>query len=242
MVKRTVQATAAAPNDLRQVTVTPTARAHGLGFSALGLVIFAVTAFLWLSSAPIPTAAFGLLYLTSAVLLFLGSAKIIEPPISLEITPQTIRYCHRRGHWQVHWDNIVRYDVPRVQHGLEFDELPYIGFALRDIEPIITTITPRLAVNLLTEQRHLLVVALRHERPDIQDYSPYFEVPDRFAAASGKIYTGVQAMFATRCAHFRELLGYDLFIPVSALDRPPDDFLHWLKQLESTRTITDIRY
>jgi len=228
-----------APNtpahEQRRVTVTPLARAHGVGFSALGLVIFGVAIFLWLISAPLPTAAYGLLYIASAVLIFLGSAKVFEPPISLEITPEAIRYCHRRGYWQITWENIVRYDVPRVHRGLELDDVPYIGFALRDLEPLLAEITPRLAVYLLSEQRHLLVVALRHERPDIRDYSPYFEVPDRFAAPSGTVYKGVQAMFATRCTHFRELLGYDLFVPVSALDRPPDDFLRWLKQLENTR-------
>lgn len=230
-----------APNtpahEQRHVTVTPLARAHGAGFSALGLVIFAVAIFLWLIDAPLPPAAFGLLYIASAALLFLGSAKVFEPPISFEITPEAIRYCHRRGHWQIFWDNIVRYDTPRVHRGLELDEVPYIGFALRDVEPLLADITPRLAVYLLSEQRHLLVVALRHERPDIQDYSPYFEVPDHFVAASGKIYKGVQAMFATRCTHFRELLGYDLFVPVSALDRPPEEFVAWLHALQNTKAL-----
>ena len=228
-------ATPTEPDNTRQVTVSPLARANSLGFNLLGVVIFMVTVFLYLTGAPLPAAAFGLLYIVSAALIFLGSAKVFEPPISLVITPQAIRYCHRRGFWQINWDNIVRYDTPRVHRGLELDELPYIGFALRDIEPLLADITPRLAVYLLSEQRHLLVVGLRHERPDIHDYSPYFEVPDRFVAPSGKIYKGVQAMFATRCTHFRELLGYDLFIPVSALDRPSDDFLLWLKQLENTR-------
>lgn len=223
------------PDSARHVTVSPLARANSLGFNLLGVVILAVTVFLYLTGAPLPAAAFGLLYIASAALIFLGSAKVFEPPVSLVITPQTIRYCHRRGDWQIHWENIVRYDIPRVHRGLELDELPYIGFALRDIEPLLATITPRLAVYLLSEQRHLLVVGLRHERPDIHDYSPYFEVPDRFVAPSGKIYKGVQAMFATRCTHFRELLGYDLFIPISALDRSPEDFLRWLRALQQTR-------
>jgi len=219
----------------RQVTVTPLARANGFGFNALGLVIFAVTMLLWLSDTPIAPAAFGLLFIASAVLIFLGSAKFFEPTCSLLITPTFIRHYHRRGEWQINWDNVVRFDIPRVHRGLELEELPYIGFRLNDIEPLLEQITTRFAVYLLSEQRHLLIVALRHERPDLRDYSPYFEIPDRFQAESGTLYKGVQAMFATRCGHFRELLGYDLFIPASALDRSPDDFLRWLKQLQSTR-------
>ncbi|PHR63574.1 DUF2982 domain-containing protein [Pseudidiomarina marina] len=219
----------------RIVYVKPLTRAHGLGFNALGLVIFAVTMFLWLIDAPIITAAYGLLFIASALLIFLGSAKVFEPPVSMTITPKEITYLHRRGRWQIQWNNILRFDIPRLHRGLELEQMPYIGFRLHDIEPIIQTITPRLAVYLLSEQRHLLVAALRHERPELREYSPYFEVPDRYQSASGIEYRGVQAMFAVRCEHFRELLGYDLFVPAAALDRAPEDFITWLQQLKNTR-------
>ncbi|WP_404408734.1 DUF2982 domain-containing protein [Pseudidiomarina marina] len=221
----------------RIVYVKPLTRAHGLGFNALGLVIFAVTMFLWLIDAPIITAAYGLLFIASALLIFLGSAKVFEPPVSMTITPKEITYLHRRGRWQIQWNNILRFDIPRLHRGLELEQMPYIGFRLHDIEPIIQTITPRLAVYLLSEQRHLLVAALRHERPELREYSPYFEVPDRYQSASGTEYRGVQAMFAVRCEHFRELLGYDLFVPAAALDRAPEDFITWLQQLKNTRAI-----
>jgi len=219
----------------RIVYVKPLTRAHGLGFNALGLVIFAVTMFLWLIDAPIITAAYGLLFIASALLIFLGSAKVFEPPVSMTITPKEITYLHRRGRWQIQWNNILRFDIPRLHRGLELEQMPYIGFRLHDIEPIIQTITPRLAVYLLSEQRHLLVAALRHERPELREYSPYFEVPDRYQSASGIEYRGVQAMFAVRCEHLRELLGYDLFVPAAALDRAPEDFITWLQQLKNTR-------
>ncbi|WP_417685523.1 DUF2982 domain-containing protein [Pseudidiomarina gelatinasegens] len=223
----------------REVLISPHTRANGVGFSALGVVIFAVTMFMWLVEAPIPQAAFGLLYIASAVLIFLGSAKVFEPAVSMKITPATISYLHGRGNWHITWENIVRFDIPRTHRGLDIEELPYIGFRLHDIEPVLHAITPRLAVYLLSEQRHLLVVALRHERPELKDYSTYFEVPDRYKAVSGKEYRGVQAMFAVRCQHFRDILGYDLFIPAGALDRPADEFLRFLQQLQQTRTLTN---
>ena len=65
----------------RIVYVQPLTRAHGFGFNALGVVIFAVTMFLWLTDTPIIAAAYGLLFITSAVLIFLGSAKIFEPQL-----------------------------------------------------------------------------------------------------------------------------------------------------------------
>lgn len=221
----------------RIVYVKPLTRAHGFGFNALGLVIFAVTMFLLLTDTPIIPAAYGLLFIASAALIFLGSAKIFEPPVSMTITPQEITYIHSRGTWCIDWANLLRFDIPRLHRGLELETMPYIGFRLHDIEPVLRKITPRLAVYLLSEQRHLLVAALRHERPDLREYSPYFEVPDRYRSASGTEYRGVQAMFAVRCEHFRELLGYDLFVPAAALDRDPEDFITWLQQLKNTRAI-----
>src|SRR5690554_1690969 len=119
------------------IKITPHTRGHGVEFSALGVVIFAVTMFLWLIDAPIPTAAYALLYITSAGLFFLGGAKLFEPEVSMELTPETIRYLHTRGSWQVTWQQLVRFDVPRVHRGLELESLPYIGFRLRDVEPLL---------------------------------------------------------------------------------------------------------
>ena len=226
------------PYDDRIVYVHPFTRTYAVFFCCFGVAIFAVTMFLWLTNTALAPAAYGLLWLASAVLFLLGCAKLFEPPISLAITPQEITYLHRRGSWRLGWENVMRYGVPTLQRGSGYETLPYLGFRVRDIEPVITAITPRLAVYLLREQRHLLATALRSEKPHLNDFTPYYEVPDRFIGNSGTTYYGVQAMFAKRCEHFRELLGYDLVLSATTLDRDLEEFIGWLQTLERSRKPT----
>lgn len=220
---------------MTELKVQPAARKDALSFCIGGVAIFAVTMFLYLAGFELPKAAWALLYIASAAVFFLGVAKIVEPPVSLIITPTEIRYEHRRGTWCLDWDNLLRFDIPRTHRGMELEELPYIGFRVHDMEPILDAISPRLAVYLVSEQRHLLAVALRHERPDLNDYTPFYDIPTSYKTASGKVYRGVQALFAVRCAQLRDLLGYDLYVPASALDRPLDEFCQWMQQVKQHR-------
>lgn len=220
---------------MSELQVQPAARKDALSFCIGGVVLFAVTMFLLLAGIGLPKAAWALLFIASAALFFLGVAKIVEPPVSLVITPLEIRYEHRRGSWHLQWDNLLRFDIPRTHRGLDLEELPYIGFRVHDMEPILDSISPRLAVYLVSEQRHLLAAALRREKPELNDYTPYYDIPTTYKAASGKIYRGVQALFAVRCEQLRELLGYDLYVPASALDRPLDEFCQWMQQVKQHR-------
>lgn len=223
----------------QQLSVQPSTRRDALTFCVFGVVVFAVNVFLYLSGFELPQAAWGLMYIASAALFFLGVAKLVEPPISLMISPREIRYEHRRGTWHIDWDNLIRFDIPRVHRGTELEELPYIGFRLKDIEPVLDTISPRLAVHLVSEQRHLLAAALRRELAQTGDYTPYYDIPTSYKTASGKVYRGVQALFAVRCEQLRQLLGYDLYVPSSALDRPLDEFCQWLREVQSHRHNVD---
>ncbi|WP_417656405.1 DUF2982 domain-containing protein [Pseudidiomarina aestuarii] len=218
-----------------QRNISPSARQNALTFCLLGVLFFAVAMFCWLVEAPLAPAAFGLLWIASAVLLFLGIAKLLEPETSFIITPAEITYSHRRGRWTLPWEAITRFDAPRVHRGLNLEDLPYLGFRLEDIEVLLERISPRLMSHVIVEQRHLLALGLRYERPDLSDYSQYYDIPERFIGRSGREYKGLQAMFAVRSQQLRELLGYDIYIHASALDRPLDEFIQHLRQLQSSR-------
>ncbi len=220
---------------MSEIQVQPAARKDAISFCIAGVAIFTVTMFLYLAGFALPKAAWALLYIASAAVFLLGIAKIVEPPVSLMITPLVIRYEHRRGSWELSWDNLLRFDVPRTHRGMELEELPYIGFRVHDMEPVLDSISPRLAVYLVSEQRHLLAAALRREKPELNDYTPYYDIPNSYKAPSGKLYRGVQALFAVRCEQLRELLGYDLYVPASALDRPLDEFCQWMQQVKQQR-------
>ena len=165
----------------------------------------------------------------------LGIGKIIEPETSLEITPKAITYFHFRGSWQLHWENVVRYDIPDVQRGLERQQLPFLGIRLRNYDAFLEQLSPRLAVHLVHQQRPLMLQALRSEMPPHREYMDYVDVPDIYLSDSGKRYRGVIATFAVRMVLMREMLGYDLYIAQNALDRPLEDFITHLKALQTTR-------
>ena len=169
--------------------------------------------------------------------LVMGWFKIREPIYSLEITPEGIRYIHRNGEWQLEWENVQRIDAPRVTRGIEVRDLEMVGFRLKRMEPVVDSISPRLATNILMEQRPLLL-----QNPDEKCVtgncaSADLLEDDQFKLPDGRLLRGVQAMFASRMSKLRERLGYDLFIAAAELDRPVNDFVALLRNCQESVTI-----
>ena len=92
------------------------------------------------------------------------------------ITPEGIQYLHRRGEWHIRWENIIRFDVPRVNRVLELEDAPFLGFRLHNVEEVLDEISPRLASTLLFEAPATDYGA-KHQAPDREDYTPYFDIP-----------------------------------------------------------------
>lgn len=218
-----------------QFTVNPQARRNAVTFCGIALLILMLLVFLHLVRNDIPIGISVVLGATSGIFMLLGIGKVIEPPVSLVITPEGIRYLHRRGEWHIRWENIIRFDVPRVNRILELEDAPFIGFRLHTIEDVLDDISPRLASALLFEQRQLLTMALRHQAPDREDYTPYFDIPDSYTSPNGTVYKGLIGIFGKRMEQMRELLGYDLYVSASALDRDIYDFKAHLQRLQANR-------
>lgn len=221
-----------------QFNVTPFAKRNALAFCGLALVLLVILVFAHLAHTDVPVGVTVIVGATAAIFMLLGIGKLIEPPVSLAITPEHITYLHRRGSWQISWDNIIRYDVPRVSRLLDLEDAPFLGFRLYHIDEVLDSISPRLASALLFEQRQLLTMALRHERPNQSDYSHYFDIPSRYLSPSGKEYKGLKASFAVRMQQLRELLGYDLYVSANALDRDIYAFIAHLQKLQASRNQT----
>lgn len=219
-----------------QFNVSPQAKRNALTFCGLAVLLFALLVFLHLVRDDIPVGITVVLGATSGIFLLLGVGKVIEPPVSLVITEEGIRYLHRRGQWQIRWENIIRYDVPRVNRVLELEDAPFLGFRLYQVEEVLDDISPRLASALLFEQRQLLTMALRHQAPDREDYTPYFDIPDSYISPNGTVYKGLIGVFGKRMEQMRELLGYDLYVSANALDRDIYDFKAHLQKLQTSRS------
>ncbi|WP_343841474.1 DUF2982 domain-containing protein [Bowmanella denitrificans] len=200
-------------------------------FGLLGLLLSA----LWLSFLPDWLKLAGI-FLTSAslVTILVGWLKVREPVHSFELSRTSLKYLHRFGSWQIEWHNIQRVGVPRVRRGLEHQNMELVGIRIKDYEPLLNNLSPRLASNILMQQRPLLLQG--EDCPSGQCYSETLLENDRYRAPGGREYTGILAMFAHRMTRIREVLGYDLFVYGSELDRSESDFVALLKACQEAQS------
>ena len=173
----------------------------------------------------------------SIVAIVIGWFKIREPNYSIQLSKQNMHYQHRHGSWDLAWENIHRVGVPKIHSGLEHKPLNMVGIRLKDYAPLLASISPRLATNLLMEQRPLLLQSRDENCASGTCYSESLIESDEYKDASGKIYKGISAMLANRMTTLRKQLGYDLFISSGELDRDTEDFVALLNSCQTQLNI-----
>lgn len=216
------------------IHIRASSKRNGLTTAIAGIVSLVLSSLLM---AVLPTdLRLGSIFLISAslVTLLIGWLKIREPAFSLTISKQNITYQHRFGRWTVSWQNIQRIDVPTIEVTLQRKQLDLVGIKLKHYPPLLSSISPRLANNLLLEQRPLLL----QNKPEVleenvSNYGANLLEDDRYSTEEGEQFTGIQAMFANRMAKLRERLGYDLYLQESELDRPATEFVALLRQCQA---------
>nr|WP_246814351.1 DUF2982 domain-containing protein [Ferrimonas balearica] len=149
----------------------------------------------------------------------LAIGKRIEPAITLRIGPEGLRYHHRRGNYQVDWQQLLRIDRPTAPSRPD-QPLDYVGIRLRDPARFYHSISPRLALALIREQRPLTLLA----DPNCRDGQCASLLPDIDTLPEPNL-TGVRAAYAVHQMALRQQLGYDLYLHHSCLDRSPDEFI-----------------
>lgn len=217
-----------------QISIRPSSKRHGQVLTLSGVALVACL-LIWNLAQPLPLAVLIVATSLAIVLSAIGVAKVLEPEATFVFTPQAIAYYHRKGRWQLNWDNILRFDQPRLQHFLELRDMPYVGFRIHSYHEFLENISQRMAVHLMLEQRNVLVLALRYHKPEERDYAHYFDVPLKYKSSEGVTYEGVKAAFCWRMEQLRELLGYDLLVSENAFDRSAADFVSLLRSLRDTR-------
>ena len=194
----------------------------GLGALLVSIVIMAI----------IPEAfrLVGIFFLSASfVTILVGWFKIREPEHSIALSREEIVYSHRHGQWQLSWKNLQRVDTPMVDKGLSKEPLQLVGFRMKDYKPLLESISPRLASNILIEQRPLL---LQSNCSTGTCYSENMFEDDRYKCEDGTEYKGIKAMLANRMKRLREMLGYDLFINASELDRDMPSFITLVRECQ----------
>lgn len=224
----------ASPQSIEPIFIRASAKKNGLTSMAIGLVGLCLSLILL---SVVPAWLFlGTIFLTSAsiVAVLIGYFKLREPDFSIEISPTCVIYHHRRGKWSLNWDNVQRFDMPKVRKGLDTVPLETVGFKIKDYAVFIDSVSPRLATHLLMEQRPLLLQN-QEDCPTGTCYGNEFLEDTQFTLEGGKKLTGVQAMLASRMSKLRERLGYDIFIGATELDREPQAFVALLRECQQAR-------
>ncbi|MCL1044286.1 DUF2982 domain-containing protein [Shewanella electrodiphila] len=214
--------------DDKTLVISPFGKRNGITLSVFGAIALIISLVLFINAQHL----FGIgivLFGFGSVSLILGIAKVNQPKASFKLTETGLDYFHQRGTVHVSWDNIQRVDVSRVTQNLELIELPYIGFKLKQINPILDCISPRLATGLLGEQRPLLMTAATQDE-DLQSLETYLGAEFTPLVVNGDRYRGVLAMFGHRCQTLESHLGFHLYISIDSLDRPPAEFVELLRE------------
>ncbi|MCL1078194.1 DUF2982 domain-containing protein [Parashewanella spongiae] len=224
---------------IKEFHICPRKKYDGSTFTFCGFLGLIISFTLFISSSYF---APGLVFFTlGAVSLILGAAQLLEPSISFTLSTNGFTYFHRRGLVDIDWKNIQRIDVLRVANGLEMIELPYIGVKLKRINPILDSISPRLATGLLTEQRSLMITASAQTEDEhaLEAYLNHEFLP---LTVNDERYRGVLAMFGRRSLMLERFLGYHLYIPADSFDRDINDFLKLLRETKENHDKGNVTY
>lgn len=176
------------------------------------------------------------IFVTSlAIVAFLiGWFKVREPDHSMHLSREGLLYHHRKGTWQLEWDNIQRIDIPKITQGIEQTHLALVGLRIKDYRPLLSAISPRLATHIMMEQRPLLLQAQSDNCDSGTCYSEDMIEDDKYRDEDGKQYRGIVAMFANRMTKLRNRLGYDLYINSAELDRENNEFVSLLRDCQAS--------
>jgi len=215
------------------IKIKPYAKHHGLFIvlsSVMSLaIIIVVSLFVW------QQAKFSLMFLIalSLAMLLLGFSKLLEPNFSIKITPKQLTYLHRKGQWQLDWQAIKSINLISNTHGLTLETLDYLGVSLTSTDEIIGHISPRLANQLIHEQKPLLAYSLRSGLITSEQAIVNF---DSYTNQQGEEIFGPIAGFLHQCDVLNLALGSHLFIAQINVDRPLNEFVTLLKHCQRTST------
>lgn len=173
-------------------------------------VVFILLVFYTLGFATNFSAILAIAYIASAMGLFIGWAKLAEPPLSLLCESQGIRYQHRVGSLLLPWSAFSFCAVPSI----EGKQLAFIGFKITNYDLLLQGLPVRLAVRMMTEQRALYLEAVRQSCSSGQCASDLLREKDSFKTQSGQ-YSGVKAIFAQRMQRLAQASGFELLVPVN---------------------------
>ncbi len=149
---------------------------------------------------------------------------ILKATVKYTLTATHFQQHLFKGGWVVKWSNISRIGICQYSYQGWQTPLPWVGIKLKNYSPYLDSICPRIATEILLDQRPLLYLGLRQNKRNAEFEDMVLDT-NEFRAEDGRVYKGLQAMLANRMRYQRENYDYDVFISASDLERPIDDFV-----------------
>lgn len=204
------------------IKIKAIARHHALFISLTGFIFLLLVA--WLCSYYWQQARFPLIFmiLVCLVTIFIGLLKLAEPAHSLILTPESLIFHHRHGHWQFNWQQIRNIHSVTNTVGITREELNYVGITLTSIEVIANNISLRLANRMIHEQKPLIHYCIKRQlitfEQGILNFEPY-------VLTHGEVIKGPLAAFLHHSEVLHQALGAHIFIAASNLNSSINDFV-----------------
>ncbi|MGL5006505.1 MAG: DUF2982 domain-containing protein [Plesiomonas sp.] len=207
---------------MESVHMRPSIKKHCITLLCSGSLLAVITAFLLYTLQP------SWLWLLSlfALALYLawqGITRWREPNIGLTLSDMHLQYHHRSGGWAIPWQQVQRIGIPCHQQGLQWVPINYLGIQLKNQADIIDRMTPALIYRLLREQSELVDIGLEQENLDEDVSTQLYNATT--IEINQRVYCDEEAMLLHRMQLCRRLFGYDLYIPLTALDRSADQVI-----------------
>lgn len=128
------------------------------------------------------------------------------------------------GGWVIKWSNICQIDICSYQQEGWHQSLPWIGIRLKNYSPFLNSICPRIAREMLLNQRALLYLGAK-QQPSPMNFEDIVLDSTPYKDRQGDVYTGLMAMLANRMGYQREYYGFDVYISEADLDRDASEFV-----------------
>ncbi|MEE2024727.1 MULTISPECIES: DUF2982 domain-containing protein [Alkalimonas] len=178
----------------------------------------------WFAEQASPVLA--ICFIAASVGIYAGWAKLAEPLHGIVCDEAGVHYHHKKGSWLLPW---AAFSHCSPQPDVE-QEVNYIAFKVTDMHAFLQHLPLRLAIKLMMEQRALWFAVLKEKCPQGQCATEWLAEKDRFSTPEQQ-YDGVKAMFANRMQRFGGFCGFELFIPVNAIDVTAEEFCKQVNQL-----------
>ncbi|OLQ93819.1 hypothetical protein BIY21_10905 [Vibrio ponticus] len=154
---------------------------------------------------------------------------IKQSTVGYTLTSTHFQQHFAKGGWVVSWSNISKIGLCQHHHDGWYQPLPWIGIKLKDYEPYLDSICPRISTELMLGQRALLYLGLKQSSQQNQFEDVVLDSRP-FITANGTQYDGLKAMLANRMRYQREFYDYDVFISTNDLDRSGEEFVGLMRR------------